>query len=327
LKKSRLASHVVLSGALLGLAAFSQAQAQGTAYPNRPLRLLIPYTAGMVDTFARGVAQHLSERLGQPVVPDNRPGASQAIALEAAAKAAPDGYTLIMGTQAGLVFTTAARKSLPYDPLREIASITTLFATQNLLVVHPSVPARSVLELIALAKSQPGKLNYATIGIASGQHLSMELFKGRTGTDLVHVPYKGSAPAMADLLAGQVQVMFAGDSTLPHIRSGKLRALASSGLQRTQAMPDLPTVSEAGVPGFDFSTWFGLSTTGGAPRPIIERLNREALEMLRLPATREKSAALNLDLIPSTPEQMSERVRTEIPAWTKVMRAAGIEPE
>jgi len=308
----------------------ANAQGQGTVagYPSRPIRILSPYTpGGLSDSLMRAIAQYLSKRLGQAVIIENRPGASQQIALEAAAKSAPDGHTLVMGTQSGLVLLTAARKSLPYDPLRDLASITLLYETPLYLVVHPSVPASSVQQLIALARSQPGKLNYASIGTGSGHHLVMEMFKTRTNVDMVHVPYKGNAPAQTDLLAGQVQVMFEGSSILNHVKTGKVRALASTGRERAQATPNLPTVSEAGLPGFEMSTWFGLSAPAGVPRPIIDMLNREIGDMLRLPATREKFAATNIELRPSTPEEMTERAKSEIPIWSKVMRAAGIEPE
>lgn len=306
------------------------AQAQGTAvgYPSRPIRIISPYTTGgLSDQVVRPMAQYLAERLGQAAFIENRPGASQQIALEAAARSAPDGHTLVLGTQSGLVLLTAARKTLPYDPVRDFASITLLYETPLYLVVHPSVPVRSVQELIALAKSQPGKLNYASVGRGSAHHLVMEMFKTRTNVDMVHVPYKGNAPAVTGIVAGEVQVMFEGATVLPHVRSGKLRALASSGRDRTQTMPELLTVSEAGVPGFEMATWFGLAAPAGVPRPIIDRLNREVGDMLRSPATREKYASINVDLKPSTPEEMSERIRSEIPIWSKVMRSAGIEPE
>jgi tripartite-type tricarboxylate transporter receptor subunit TctC len=316
--------------ALFAALACMSAHAQDAAgFPAKPMRVIVPYTpGGLVDVFARALGAYLTQRLGQPLVMDNRPGASQAIGLELAAKSAPDGYTLVTGTQAGLVFTTAARASLPYDPLRDFAHITTLFDTPFYLVVHPSVPAHSVQEIIAYAKSRPGNLSYASIGVGSGHHLAMELFKMRTGIDVVHVPYKGSPQSMTDLISGLVQLEFEGPvATLPNIRSGKIRALASSGHARTRALPELPTVSEAGVPGFEIAPWFGLSAPAGVPRPIIDRLNREVAAMLNSPAERERFAASNIEFKPSTPEEMTERVRAEIPVWTKVMRAAGIQPE
>jgi tripartite-type tricarboxylate transporter receptor subunit TctC len=275
------------------------------------------------------MGQHLGQRLGQPVVIENRPGASQMIALETIARSAPDGHTIGYGTQSGMIFTTASKKTLPYDPLKDFASIGMLFATPFYLIVHPSVPAKNVLELIAYVKANPGKLSYASIGVGSGQHLAMELFRGRTGLNMVHVPYKGSAPAAIDMVSGQVQVMFEGPITsTPNIRNGKLRGLASSGTQRTRSMPELPTVAESGVPGFDIATWFGLQTTAGVPRPIIERLNQEVVQWLKLPDTRDRLAdKFSLDITPSTPDEMTERIAREMPVFTKLMRNAGIEPE
>jgi tripartite-type tricarboxylate transporter receptor subunit TctC len=318
---------VVLGAASISLAA--SAQSPVPSYPSKPLRMIIPYAAGgLGDTIGRGVAQYLTDSLGRPVVADNRPGASQAIALEATAKAQPDGHTLVLGTQSGLVFTTAARKSLPYDPFRDIASISMLFSVPFYLVVHPAFPARNLQELIATVKANPGKYSYGSIGIGSGHHLTMEILKSRTGMDMVHVPFKGSTESQLALVSGELQLTFEGPVTsLPNVRSGKTRAIASSGAQRTLALPDLPTVAESGVPGFDVVTWFGLSTTGGTPRPIIDRLNREMAVFLKLPATREKFSALNLDIEPSSPEGMTARLQADFPLITKVMRSAGIQPE
>jgi len=298
------------------------------SYPGKPIRYLVPYTnGGLADTSARSFGQYLQEKIGQPVVIDNRPGASQAIALELAAKAAPDGYTLVYGTQSGLIFLTASRKSLPYDPIKDFASIGTMFSAFFYLVVHPSLPVKTVPDLVAYAKANPGKLSFGSNGVGSGQHLAMELFRMRTGIDMVHIPYKGSAFSMVALITGQIQLMFEGAGSVPHMRSGKIKGLATSSAQRSPSAPDLPTVSEAGVTGYEMSTWLGLSTQAAVPRPIIERLNHEVGEWLRLPSTREKLAAQSLDPMPGTPEEMAERIRNEIPTWTKVMRAAGIEPE
>ncbi len=315
--------------ALLGALTWASAQAQVAPYPSKPIRFIVPQTpSGQVDTVARTVAQYLAERMGQPWVVENRAGANGAIGFEAGARAAPDGYTVLMSNQSGLVFAPALKKSLPYDPIADFSSITLLFDTPYYLIVHPSVPARSVQELLALARSQPGKLNYATVGVGSGQHLYMEVFKASTGTDLVHVPYKGSTQAGADLLAGQVQVMLQGSGfTVPQAKSGKVRALASSGSQRTLAMPELPTIGESGVPGFTASTWYGISGPARLPRAIVERLNREVGELLRSPAVRDKFAAFDIVLTPGTPEELTERVRSEIPVFAKATRDAGIEPE
>jgi tripartite-type tricarboxylate transporter receptor subunit TctC len=323
-------SSIALAAALAALQCVPAEALAQAGYPSKPLRFIVAYTSGgLGDTFARALGTALGQRLSQPVVIENRPGASQVIALDAAAKAAPDGYTLVYGTQSGMVFTTATKKSLPYDPLKDFASIGMLFDTPFYLIVHPSVPAASVQELVSYAKANPGKLSYASIGVGSGQHLAMELFRARTGIEVVHIPYKGSAPASVDLVAGQVQMMFEGPTTsAPYVRSGKLRALASSGSHRTRSFPQLPTVAEAGVPGYDMATWFGLQTMAGVPRAIIERLNRDVVAWLQSAEAREGLAdKFSLELTPSTPDEMTERIRREIPVFTKVMRSAGIEAE
>ena len=302
---------------------------QAQPYPSRPIRFIVPFTpGGLGDSFARAVGEDLAKRLGQPVVIDNRPGASQAIGAEATAKAPPDGHTVFMGTQSGLVLNTIARKKLSYDPARDLAPISMLFTSPLYLVVHPSVPANSVKELVALARVRPGKITFASIGNGTSQHLAGEMLRTRAKVDIVHVPYKGSSPAMTDLLGGQVDMMFEGGvSSLPHVKSGKLRALATTGRQRTDAMPELPTMAESGVADFDITVWFALVTTAGTPRPIIERLNREVGEALRTRELKEKFAAAGIDITPSTPEELGERIRADLPYYGKLMREAGIQPE
>jgi tripartite-type tricarboxylate transporter receptor subunit TctC len=211
--------------------------------------------------------------------------------------------------------------------MKDLASVTTLVAVPFTVTVHSSIPVNSIQELISYAKANPGKLFYGSIGPGSGHHLVTELFKTRTGIDMVHVPFKSSAQAHTDLLAGQVQVMFEGPAINPHVKSGKLRGLATSAAERSKGMPHLPTLNETVLPGFDVATWFGLSVPAATPRPIVDRLNRETTEWLRSQAAQEKLGPLGFDLLPSTPEQMAERIRNEFPIWTKVMRAAGIQPE
>jgi tripartite-type tricarboxylate transporter receptor subunit TctC len=313
---------------LVSVPAGAQSPAPGGPYPFKPLRFIVPFApGGMPDSVSRTLAQHLSEKFGQAVVVDNRPGASQAIALDAAAKAPPDGYTMVLGTMSGLIFLTASRKSLPYDPFKDLTSVTLMMATPFFIGVHPSIPASNVGELIAVLKARPGKLFYGTLGIASGQHLVTELFKSRTGTDIVHVPFKAGYQAQNDLLAGQVHLMFDGPGILTQIRTGKLRGIAATSLKRANAAPEMPTLSETVLPGFDVVTWFGLSVPTGVPRPIIDRLNRETVALLRSPALRDKFASTGLEWLPSTPEEMTERIRSEYPVWVKVMRSAGIDPE
>ena len=318
-----------LFAALIVCALAGGAYGQVSDYPSRPIRLIVPLSpGGLVDTFGRSVAQYFSERLGQPVVVENRAGASQALAAEALARSQPDGYTLLMGTQSGIISTTVLRKTLPYDPLRDFAPVSMLFESPLYLVVHPSVPAQSVAELITLARAQPGKLSFATIGNGTAPHIGAALFMKLAGVEFLHVPYKGSAQAIADLLGGRVQMMFEGGvSSLPHARSGKLRALATTAARRTEAMPELPTIAEAGVAGYEVATWFGLLTNAGVPRAIIDRLNREAVEMVKLPATHEKFKEAGIELMSSTPDAFMKRIRAELPQWSKILRDIGIQPE
>ena len=307
----------------------AQTPGGASAYPNRALKIIVPLTpGGLVDTFGRALAQHLSERLGQPVVIENRPGASQAIAVEATAKSAPDGHTLLIGPQSGIVLNTVSRKSLPYDVLRDLVPISMLFVTPVFLVVHPSVPATSVRELIALAKANPGKYAFASIGRGTSAHLAGETFKTMAQIDLLHVPYKGSPQASTALLSGEVHMMFEGGvSSLPHVRSGKMRALASTGLKRSEdAMPGLPTMNET-LPGYDRTSWFAFFAPAGVPRPIIDRLNRETGDYLRMPSTKAKFLPAGVELAPSTPEELGARVRSDLPLYAKALRDAGINPE
>ena len=328
MKPMQRAVLIAMAGAMPWITTAALAQS-GADFPSRPMRILTPYTTGgMTDTITRTIAQHLSERLGQPMLVENRVGANGAIALEQVAKAPPDGHTLLLASITNYVFLPASKKSLPFDTLKDFSAVTMSSTAPMYLVVHPSVPARTVQELVNLARLQTGKLNYASSGFGSSQHLIMELFKLRTGANLFHVPYKGSAPTVSDMLAGQVQVMFEGPtSTIPYIQSGKFRALASSGLKRTRAMPNVPTVSESGVPGFDFSTWSGIVVAAATPRAIVTRLNTVAGELLRNQALIDKFAAQNIDLLYSSPEEMDQRIRTELPLFVKVMREAGIEPD
>ena len=308
-------------------AAFAQS-ASTADYPSRMIKIVSPHTpGGLGDTFARYLAQQLSAKLGQSVVVENKAGANQAIAAEAVARAAPDGYTLFIGTQTAMVFNQIAKKKLPYDPVKDFSPITMLFNTPFYLVVNGAVPVTTVPELISLAKSKPGKLTFASLGQGSSQHLVAEMFKDMAKVDILHIPYKGSSPAATDLMAGQVDMMFEGGTTaLPNAATGKLRALASTSLARTEAMPNLPTVNET-LPGFDLTVWFGLVAPAGVPKPIIDRLNKTVVEILKMPATHDKFLAVGVEISPSTPEELAARIKAEIPRWTKVMQDAGIQPE
>ncbi len=310
------------------------ARAQGTAsdYPNKPIRIVVGQTAGgLVDTIARAIAQHFSERFGQPVVVDNRPGASEIISSELVAKSPADGFTLLMTSTTAMVFNPILRKKLPYSPQRDFTPISMIAESPSYLVINPALPVNSVRELIAMAQSQPGKITFASLGTGSMQHMFGEIFKARAKVDLLHVPYKTSAVAVLDLLSGRIDMMFQGGAgTLASIRSGKLRALAATNPSalRPEDMQNLPTMTAAGVWDFDLpAQWFGLVGPAGMPRQIVDRLNREVGEMLRGPEAHKKLVPLGINLVSGTPEEFSERIRKDEASWIPVLRDAGIKPE
>jgi tripartite-type tricarboxylate transporter receptor subunit TctC len=315
------------AGAALALALSSAVAVPSlaqAAYPDRPIKFIVPYSpGGLADSFARLVSQGLSEQLGQAVVVENMPGASQAIGAAAAAKAAPDGYTLFMGTQSGLVLNTIAQKKVPFDAVKDFAPVSMLFSSPLYLVVHPSVPAKTVPELIALAKSKPDVLTVATIGDGTSTHLGALMFQKRAGVELMHIPYKGSAPAILDVLAGRVDVFFEGGaSALPYVRQGKLRALASTAEERTEkAAPGLPTLNES-FPGLSLEVWFGIVAPAGTPKPIVDLLNKEIKKIQNSAKLRDLAANLGADVVQSTPDQLGERIRKELVEYTAIMRAA-----
>ena len=315
-----------LSTLALALLAVTAGTASAQSYPNRAIRMLVPSTpGGSVDTLARTVAPKLAEKWGQQVVVDNRAGAGGAIAGELLAKAPPDGYTLMMGTIAATA-TNVSLQKVNYDPLRDFAPVT-LVATQNLmLVVHPSVPAKSVKDIIALAKAKPGQLSFASAGNGTGGHLSGELFKLLAGIDLLHIPYKGVAPALVDVVAGQVSMTFASLlSGTPHYKSGRLRAYAVTGAKRSAALPELPTMQEAGVKGYESSTWYGVLAPAGTPADIVNKLNAEIVGILKQPETNERLSQEGAEPVGNTPAQFGAHIKSEIEKWRKVIRAAGIK--
>jgi tripartite-type tricarboxylate transporter receptor subunit TctC len=295
-------------------------------YPTRPIRIIVPSTAGgSVDTLARMVGTHLGQRWGQQVVIDNRAGAGGVIAGEITAHAAPDGYTLIMATIAAMATNVSLAKKLPYDPVRDFAPVTMVASQQLVLLVHPALAAKSVQELIQLARSKPGQLTFASAGSGSGGHLSGELLKILAGIDLTHVPYKGISPALVDVISGQVAMTFASViSGLPHVKSGKTRALAVSGARRSPAAPELPTMAEAGVQGYASSTWYGLLAPKATPRAIIVKLNREVVAIINLPAVKSHLLAEGAEPAGNSPEEFGEFIKSEIAKWGKVIRAAGL---
>jgi tripartite-type tricarboxylate transporter receptor subunit TctC len=314
-------------GAIALLMGASSGQAQD--YPSRPIRIIVPSTAGgSVDTLARTVGSNLSQRWGQQVVVDNRSGAGGVIGGEITAKAPPDGYTLIMATIAAMATNVSLAKKLPYDPVRDFAPITLVASQQIVLLVNPNVAARTAQELIQLAKSKPGQLTFASAGNGSGGHLSGELLKILAGIDLTHVPYKGISPAIVDVISGQVTMTFASIiSGTPHVKTGRLRALAVTGARRSPALPELPTMMEAGVRGYESSTWYGLLAPKATSRAIVTKLNREVVAIINLPEVKANLLAEGAEPVGNTPEQFGEFIKAEIAKWGKVIRTAGLRAE
>ena len=315
-----------LLGALI--AALAASAAQGSDYPVKPLRLVVPYSAGgSTDTVARLVGQRLAERLGQQVVVDNRSGAGTLIGTEIAARAAPDGYTLLMATPPLAVNPTLYKK-VPYVLERDFAAVTNIAASSNLLVVHPSLPAKSVGELIALLKAKSDNYTYGSSGIGGASHLATALFTSMAGVKAVHVPYKGGAPAVADLIGGRLDFMMANLTTAqPHIRAGRLRALGVGRKERTPLFPGLPTLAEAGVPDYEANNWNGMVAPRGTPRAVVERLHKEVVAVLGEPAVAERLTRAGLEPIGDTPAEFSNYLKAESGKWAKVVKSAGIKAE
>jgi len=313
-----------LAAAATLAAAASEASAQ--AYPNRPVRILVPFPAGAgVDIVARMLGVPLTDLWGQAAVVDNRPGAGGTIACELAAKAAPDGYTLLLGNISTFAMAPSLYKKVNYDPVQSFAPITLVNTSANVLVAHPSVPAATTQALIALAKSKPGQINYASAGSGTSPHLAAELFKSMAGVDLVHVPYKGSPQALTDLLGGQTQIMFASlVSALPHIRQARLRALGVTSLKRAAALPDLPAISEAGLRGYDVSVWMGIVAPAGTPPAIIAQLNRQIAALLQSPDIRERLAVQGLEAASNSPAEFRTYIASEVRKWAVVIKQAGV---
>lgn len=323
--KIRRTASVVCAAMMTLSAGGAWAQA---GYPVKPVRLVVPSSpGGGTDITARILAPKLTERLGQQVVVENRAGAGTMIGTEVVAKAAPDGYTLLMGLST-LAINPAMYKKVPYDSVRDFAPISQVIAAPNMLVVHPSVPAKTVKELIAFARARPGQLNYASAGHGTNPHLSMELFLSMTGTKMLHVPYKGLGPGIVDLLAGHVTVATATMLTgLPHVKSGRLRLLGTTGAKRAAVLPDVPTVAEAGVPGYEASQWYGVLAPAQTPKEIVARLHAEIVRILQAPDMKQKLAADGTDPVGSSPDEFARYIKSELTKWGKVARDAGIQPE
>ena len=298
------------------------------AYPARPIRLVVPSApGGGTDITARIIAPKLSELLGQQVVVENRPGAGTMIGGEVVARAAADGYTLLMGIST-LAINPAIYKKVPYDALKDFAPVTQVVSLPNVLVVHPSLPVKSVKELVAFAKTRPGQLNFASAGVGTNPHLSMELFLSMTGLKMVHVPYKGSGQGMIDIVAGHVSVMTPSIlSGLPHVKNGKLRALGVTSAKRAGGAPNIPTIAEAGVPGYEAVQWFGMLAPAGTPRPIITRLHDDVVRILQDAETKRRFTGDGADPVGNSPDEFAAFIRAETAKWAKVAKDIGLRPE
>jgi tripartite-type tricarboxylate transporter receptor subunit TctC len=321
-----LASRLAV-GIVAGLALIAPAKAQD--YPSKPIRLVVPFAAGgATDVLARLVGERLTATLGQQVVVDNRPGAGGNIGSDIVARAEPDGYTILMGAVGTHAINPSLYPKMPYDPVKDFAPVTLVASVPNVLVVNPEVPANSVQELIDLAKAKPGELNFASSGNGTSIHLSGELFKAMTGTDIVHVPYKGSGPAVTDLLGGQVQMMFDNmPSSLPHVKAGKLRALGVTSAKRSPALPEVPTIAEAGVPSYDATSWFGILAPAGTSEPVVTRLQGAIVQALGEPEMRQRMADLGAEPVGDTPAEFGQFIAAEIAKWAKVVNDAGVKLE
>jgi tripartite-type tricarboxylate transporter receptor subunit TctC len=319
----------IARGLCAALALAASALALGQAYPAKPIRLVVPFPpGGAVDFYARVVQQPLTEMLGQPVVIENKAGASGMVGAELVARSAPDGYTLLLGNIASLAINVGIYPKMPYDPLKDLTPVIRTVDVNYVLVVHPSVPVKTVAELIAYAKANPGKLAYGSAGSGSLPHLGMELFKAQTGTDLIHVPYKGGGPMVTDLLGGTIQVVIGDQANLmPHVPTGKLRALAVATTKRSPNAPDLPTIAESGVPGFDATAWQGLAGPAGLPPEVVKRLNETFNKVMAMPAVREKLVGGGLEPVGGTPEQFGAFIGSEIAKWTKIAKDVGAKAE
>jgi len=298
-----------------------------TTYPDQTIRILVGFTPGVApDITSRVLGEKLTEVWGKPVVVENVTGAGGNLAVERVAKAAPDGYTLVMGGNSALVISPSLLARLPYDPMKDFAYITQVFTVANILVVRNDVPAKTIQELVALAKAQPNYLIAGHAGIGTSQHLSGELFKVMAGVELQQVPYRGSTAVIPDLLAGQLNIFFGNiTNLLPLIRDGKVRAFGITSRKRSPLIPELPTIEELGFPGFEATAWFGLMAPAGTPQPIIDKLHKETVRILALPDVKAKLEGLGVQLVGSTPAELAELIKTETPAWAKVIKQAGIK--
>jgi tripartite-type tricarboxylate transporter receptor subunit TctC len=313
--------------AALFLTAPTGTLAQG--YPNRPIRLVIPFSpGGNGDTISRTASQKAGEFLGQQIVIDNRPGANGNIGMELAARAAPDGYTIVFGYISNVAIAPSLVSKLPYDPVKDFAPITQLASSPNIIVVHSAVPARNMKELIALSKAKPKSINFSSAGVASVGHLAGEYFNTALGADFQHVPYKGSGQGVIDLVAGQIQMLIGGmSSVMPHIKTGRLRAVGVTGAQRSPAVPDVPTVAESVMPGYEATAWYGMLAPAGTPRAITARLHSEYAKALNQPEVKQRLENLGFEIVASPPDVFGAYIKSEIVKWAKVVKASGAKAE
>ena len=297
-------------------------------FPSKPIRLLVPYSpGGTTDVLGRILAQKFKDSLGQQVIVDNRPGAFETIAADIVAKSSPDGYTLGLFLSPYAVNPSVLKK-MPYDTLRDFAPVTLVVIVPGVMVMHPGVSARSLQELVALAKAKPGSLNYASPGPLTSGHLSMELLKSMAGIDITHIPYKGSAPAVLDLIAGQIQLVITGPaSTLQNIAAGRVKPIATTGAQRSKSLPEIPTIAESGFPGYETYEWYGIFVPAQTPRPVVDRLQREVAKILQSPDMQKRMQALYLDPIGSSPEEFSRFVRQEIQKMGSLVKKIGMQAD
>ncbi len=319
-----MSARTLILGAAL-LAAALPATAQN--YPQRPVRFVVPYApGGSTDTLARAMGSKLSDLLGQQVVVDNRPGANGDIGMTIVARAPADGYSIVLGYIANLGIGPSLYDKMPYDPIRDFSSITQVAGASNIFVIHPSLPAKNFKEFVAYTKANPKKVSFASAGVASVGHLTGELLNDMAGIDMLHVPYKGSGQAISDLVGGHIKVMISGmASTLPHVRSGKLVGIVTTGLKRTPATQDIPTIAET-YPGFESSSWFGVLGPAGMPKPVVMRLNADIHKSLQDPAVAKRLANVGFEITYGTPEQFTAYIKSEIKKWAKVVKASGAKP-
>ena len=319
----------MLRGAAAAMMVLVAGNALAQAWPSKPIRVMVPFPpGGSTDIVARIVGQKLGERLGQSIVIENRGGAGGTLGTAQVAKAAPDGYTLTVASTSTHVVAPSVYQKLDYDPVKDFAPISLMAVSPYLLVVHPAVPAKSVKELVELARKQPGKMNYASAGVGSTTHLAMEMLKSASNTYMLHIPYSGNGPAGTAVISGQVEILFGSmPAVLPHAKGGRVRALAVGTLARSPSMPEIPTIAESGYPGFDASLWLGIMAPAGTPQPVIDRLHKEIVAVVSAADTREALSKAGAEPVTSSPAELAAMVRDGVPKYAKIVKMAGVKPE